>query len=66
MEYIFNVSEEKSAKDIILDISDSEIKLNSDNYELSEKFKDFKVDESTVKAKFSKKNGTLSLTINKK
>jgi hypothetical protein len=66
VEYVFSVAEEKSAKDIDLDISESEIKLNSSNYELSEKFKNFKVDEESVKAKFSKKNGTLTLTLDKK
>ena len=35
------------------------------SYELNDKFKDFKVDETTVKAKFSKKTGTLTLTIDK-
>ena len=66
VEFVFSVAEEKSAKDIDLDISESEIKLNSSNYELSEKFKNFKVDEESVKAKFSKKNGTLTLTLDKK
>jgi len=66
IEFVFNVAEENSAKDIVLDISESEIKLNSSNYELCEKFKDFKVNEESVKAKFSKKNGTLTLTLDKK
>jgi len=46
-------------------VSSTEIKLNSKNYELKEAFKGFVVDEDSVKAKFSKKNGTLTLTINK-
>ena len=66
VEFVFNVAEEKSAKDIDLDINESEIKLNSSNYELVEKFKNFKVNEESVKAKFSKKNGTLTLTLDKK
>ena len=66
VEFIFSVAEEKSAKDIDLDISESEIKLNSSNYELCEKFKNFKVNEESVKAKFSKKNGNLTLTLDKK
>ena len=66
VEFIFSVAEEKSAKDIDLDISESEIKLNSSNYELCEKFKNFKVNEESVKAKLSKKNGTLTLTLDKK
>ena len=45
VEFVFNVAEEKSAKDIDLDINESEIKLNSSNYELVEKFKNFKVNE---------------------
>lgn len=35
------------------------------SYEMEEKFKGFEVDESTVRAKFSKKAGTLTLTIDK-
>lgn len=65
IQYVFQVSEESSAKDIEIDVSDTEIKLSSANYEFNEKFKDFKVDESTVRAKFSKKKGTLTLTIDK-
>ena len=66
VQYVFHVSEESSAKDIEIDVSATELKLTSPNYELlNHKFKDFTVDESTVKAKFSKKKGTLTLTIDK-
>ena len=65
VQFIFQVDEETSAKAIKLDISANELKLDSPNYELHEKFKDFSIDESTVKAKFSKKAGTLTLTIQK-
>ena len=66
VQYVFQVSEESSAKDIDVDLSETELKLSSANYELHEKFKDFSVDETSVKAKFSKKKGTLTLTIRKK
>ena len=65
VQFTFQVSEESSAKDIEIDVSETELKLSSANYELHERFKDFSVDESTVKAKFSKKKGTLTLTIQK-
>ena len=65
VQFIFQVDEETSAKAIQLDISANELKLDSPNYELHEKFNDFSIDESTVKAKFSKKAGTLTLTIQK-
>lgn len=66
VQYVFHVQEESSAKDIEVDVSQSELKLSSAHYEFDEKFKGFEVDESTVRAKFSKKKGTLTLTINKK
>lgn len=65
IQYVFQVSEESSAKDIDVDVSGTELKLSSANYEFHEKFKGFSVDESTVRAKFSKKKGTLTLTIQK-
>ena len=48
-----------------MDIKEDEIKLNSDNYEFNKKFTDFLVDEDSIKAKFSKKAKTLTLTIDK-
>ena len=59
------MSEESSAKDIDVSVNQSELKLSSANYELHEKFKDFAVDKDSVRAKFSKKKGTLTLTIKK-
>lgn len=35
------------------------------SYEYKKKFQGFKVDQSTVRAKFSKKNKTMTLTIQK-
>lgn len=66
IQYVFQVQEESSAKDIEIDVSEQELKLSSDNYEFDEKFKGFTVDETSVRAKFSKKKGTLTLTIQKK
>lgn len=65
IQYVFQVPEESSAKDIEMDIKEDEIKLNSDNYEFNKKFTDFLVDEDSIKAKFSKKAKTLTLTIDK-
>lgn len=65
VQFIFQVDDEPSAKTIQLDVSEDTIKLDSPNYELVENFKGFKVDESTVRAKFSKKQGSLTVTIQK-
>ena len=62
---VFDVPEESSAKDIDIDVSTDQIKLNSENYEFDKTFKEYSFDESTVKCKFSKKNKTLTLTIDK-
>jgi|LauGreDrversion4_2_1035121.scaffolds.fasta_scaffold34011_3 hypothetical protein len=64
----FNVEEESSAKDIELDISDTQLKLNSANYEFKYDFKaklGFSVDPESVKAKFNKTKRTLALTFTK-
>ena len=64
----FNVEEEQSAKDIELDISDTQLKLNSSNYEFKYDFKaklGITVDPEDVKAKFSKVKKTLALTFTK-
>jgi hypothetical protein len=66
---IFNVEEEESAKTIELDINESEMKLNSPNYEFKYSFKTkqgYLIDSENVKAKFSKAKRTLALTFNKK
>ena len=65
IQYIFEVPEESSAKDIEIDIKEDELKLNSDNYEFNKKFTDFLLDDDSVRAKFSKKEKTLTLTIDK-
>jgi hypothetical protein len=52
---------EGSAKDIDLDVSESELKLKSEHYALSYRFKR-KVDPDSVTAKFSKAKKTLTLT----
>lgn len=57
--------EEKSAKEIDMDIRCDQIKLNSSNYEFDDKFNNFEIDEDSVVAKFSKKNKTLTLTMDK-
>lgn len=62
---VFDVPEETSAKDIDIDVSTDQIKLNSKNYEFDKMFKEYSLDESTVRCKFSKKNKTLTLTIDK-
>lgn len=64
----FNVEEEASAKDIELDISATQLKLNSANYEFKYDFKaklGFEVDPEDVKAKFNKGKRTLALTFTK-
>jgi len=64
----FNVEEEASAKDIELDISGTQLKLNSANYEFRYDFKaklGFEVDPEDVKAKFNKTKRTLALTFKK-
>ena len=64
----FNVEEELSAKDIDLDISETELKLNSKNYEFKYDFiakGGYRVDAESVRAKFNKGKRTLALTINK-
>ena len=65
LQYVFEVPEESSAKDIDIDVSEDTIKLNSENYEFVKKFSDFMLDDESVKAKFSKKAKTLTLTIDK-
>lgn len=65
----FSVEEEESAKAIELDIHDTELKLNSPNYEFKYNFKlklQCLVDPDTVKAKFNKPKRTLALTFTKK
>jgi hypothetical protein len=52
---------ESSAKDIDLDVSENELKLQSQHYGLNYKFKS-KVDPDSVIAKFSKVKKTLTLT----
>ena len=65
IQYVFQVPEESSAKDIEIDVKEDEIKLNSDNYEFNKKFTDFMLDDDSIKAKFSKKAKTLTLTVDK-
>jgi hypothetical protein len=65
----FNVEEESSAKDIELDISETVLKLNSQNYEFKFDFKakkGFSIDPEQVHAKFNKTKKTLALTFTKK
>ena len=64
----FNVEEESSAKDIDLDISETQIKLNSEHYEFKYDFKakaGYSVNPETVEAKFNKGKRTLALTFTK-
>lgn len=66
---ILNVEDEASAKDIDLDFSETELKLNSANYELKYDFvkkKGFKVEPESVQAKFNKAKKTLTLVFQKK
>lgn len=65
IQYVFEVPEETSAKDIEIDVKEDEIRLNSANYEFSKKFKDFMLDDESIRAKFSKKAKTLTLTVDK-
>lgn len=52
---VLDVDKETSAKNIDLDIAETELKLESPNYELRYKFeKGVTVDSDSVKAKFSK------------
>jgi len=62
---VFDVQEEKSAKDIAIDVSKDQLKLSSSNYEFQMSFAGYTVDENVVQAKFSKKTGKLSLTLTK-
>ena len=55
------VEKEVSAKDIDLDVSESELKIKSEHYALSYRFKR-RVDPDSVNAKFSKAKKTLTLT----
>lgn len=64
VELVITVEKESSAKEIDLDISEKELKLQSTNYELHYKFKS-SVDPESVAAKFNKTKKTLTLTINK-
>jgi len=41
--FIFNLEQEQSAKDIDFDVSENEIKLKSNYYEYSKKFTDFRM-----------------------
>lgn len=65
IQYVFEVPEESSAKDIEIDVKEDEIKLNSENYEFNKKFTDFMLDDDSIRAKFSKKAKTLTLTVDK-
>ena len=61
---VVHVEKETSAKDIDLDIAETELKLESKNYELRYKFENgVHVDPDSVRAKFSKTKHTLTLTI---
>lgn len=61
---VFTVEKETSAKNIDLDVSEKEIKLESANYEMRYKFSNnVQVDPDSVAAKFSKRNHTLTLTL---
>lgn len=63
---VFSVEKENSAKNIDLDVSERELKLESPNYEIRYKFlKGVEVDPDSVTAKFSKKNHTLTLTLSR-
>ena len=55
------VEKEVSAKDIDLDVSESELKIKSEHYALSYRFKR-RVDPDSVNAKFSKAKKILTLT----
>ena len=65
VQIVFSVPEEASAKDIEIDVSTDQCKLSSANYDFDHKFKEYSVDEASVTCKFSKKNKTLTLTIDK-
>lgn len=65
MQYVFELPDESSAKNIDLDVSSDQIKLNSKNYEFDKKFTDIMLNEDSIKCKFSKKNKTLTLTVDK-
>ena len=61
---VVHVEKETSAKDIDLDIAETELKLESKNYELRYKFENgVHVDPDSVRAKFSKTKHTLTLSI---
>lgn len=57
------VMKESSAADIDLEVTETELKLTSANYTMTHTFSQ-KIDENSVKAKFSKKAKTLTLTFN--
>jgi hypothetical protein len=61
--FLLNVTvmKESSAADIDLEVTETELKLSSKNYMLTHTF-DQKIDADSVKAKFSKKAKTLTLT----
>mmetsp|Transcript_39400 Transcript_39400/g.51569 ORF Transcript_39400/g.51569 Transcript_39400/m.51569 type:complete len:90 (+) Transcript_39400:1170-1439(+) len=63
---IFTVEKESSAKGIDLDVAENQLKLESPNYEIRYKFTDgVTVDPDSVRAKFSKRAHTLTLTLTK-
>jgi len=55
------VLKESSAADIDLEVTETEVQLSSKNYKMTHTFAQ-KIDADSVKAKFSKKAKTLTLT----
>jgi hypothetical protein len=59
---VIRMLNEDSAKGIDLDVSNKELKLKSENYEMTHKFSK-EVDSDDLKCRFSKKAHELTLTL---
>ena len=60
---VLTMEKEDSAADIDLDVSSTELKLKSENYELNYTFDQTVDEEAGIKAKFNKKKHILTLTL---